>query len=235
MTTLTEDMGWVKGHAILIFVVVGLSIAGIYTVENIISKHDDATNARWQAINQAQIAQVQTLSDRIAADEKERAQENAQQTAILANLATTIAQRDKTTAVVVQKDATLSASEAAQKIAQQTKAKPGEVVPQTDNVLVDLPMARVIAANLDQLPAIQADLSDTQKQLVSETTIATNLQGSIADKQKLIDAMNVAKNDADKACQANIASVKASARKSKWRWFGIGYVLGLASAHFIGI
>jgi hypothetical protein len=231
--SISEDISWFRTHIILLAVIVILTFGGIYGVETIIEKHDADNNSKWQAINQAQVAQVQSLSDKLASEEKDRIEENTRQTAILAQLATTIAQRDKDTAAAVQKDTTLSASEAAQKIAQQTNAQAGEVTAQGDIIQLDLPVARTIASIADQLPAVKADLADTQKQLTSETTIATNLQTDVTQQQQLIDAMKIQSQDADKACKTQIADIKAKARKSKLKWFLGGFVLGIIGGHYI--
>jgi hypothetical protein len=220
--TISEDLQWVKTHVILLVFVVCLAIGGVYCIETIIAKHDDATNARWQAINQAQIAQVKDLSDKLSSDEKERAQENAQQTAILAQLAASISQRDKNAATTIKQDSTLQASDIAKKLTTQTGAQPGEITTQGDNTVVDLPMSRIIVANLDQLPTTQADLIDTQKQLVSETNIASNFQSDAVQEADVITAMKNQEAVADKACKAQIADVKAQARKSKIKYLLFG-------------
>jgi hypothetical protein len=231
--SIESDLGWFKTHIVLLAVIVVLTFGGIYGVETIIEKHDADNNSKWQAINQAQVAQVQSLSDKLASEEKDRIEENTRQTAILAQLANTIAQRDKDTAAAVQKDTTLSASEAAQKIAQQTNAQAGEVTAQGDIIQLDLPVARTIASIADQLPAVKADLADTQKQLTAETTIATNMQNNVVGEQELIDAMKVQSQDAEKACKTQIADVKAKARKSKLRWFLVGLITGIIGGHYI--
>ena len=41
-------------------------------------------------------------------------------------------------------------------------------------------------------------------------------------------------SDDDKACKAEVASVKADARKGKVKWFKIGYVAGLVSGLWLG-
>lgn len=232
---INTDLNWLKHHIILLTIVIVLVGASVYGIESIIAKHDAATNSKWQVINQQNITQVQSLSDKIAANEALQAKQNAQETAIIAQLAVAISQRDKAVQVVIQKDATLSAVDAAQKIAQQTKAQPGEVVAQGDTVQLDLSVSRTVAANQDELPVVKADLSDVQKQLVSETKLYDNSQSTISDKTDLIAAMKTQEASADAACKAEIKSVKAEARKGKLKWFSIGYVLGLVSAHFAGI
>ena len=232
-TVVKNDLTWLKTHAILVIIVVFLSLGAVYGIESIIAKHDAENAARWNNILHVQQAQTQAISDKLTADEKNWTQQNAQQEAVITQLTTLISQRDKNTAAQVQKDATLSAAEAAQKITQQTKAQPGEVSAQQDNVVLDLSVSRTVAAGLDQLPTVQADLSDTKKQLTSETTIATNLQNNVNEQQSLIDSMKKQADAADKSCKADITLVKAQARKSKIKWFLIGVVTGIIGSHYL--
>lgn len=234
-TTVKNDFSYIKHHIILLAVVVVLAFGAIYGIESIIASHDATSSTQWKAILQAQTAQTQVIANKLTIDEQTWTQQNAAQQAVIAQLASSIIQRDKATTVQVQHDATLSAVEAAQRIASQTKSQPGEVLAQGGNVQLDLPISRVVVASLDQLPAIQADLIDTRKQLVSETTVATNLQNNVDEQSTLIAVMKTQAIDADKSCKADIATVKAQARKSKLRWFGVGVIIGVIGAHFAGI
>lgn len=235
MPTFTEDITWLKTHLLLLIIVVLLAFGSLYGIESIIAKHDTANSDQWKAILQAQTIQTQSIADKLAADEKTWAQQTAAQQAIISQLASSIVQRNNVLAGRIKQDSTLSATEAAQRISQLTAAQPGEVTAQGDTVQLDLSVSRTVTTDLDRLPVVQADLTDTQKQLSAQTVITTVLQSDIDDKQKLIDAMKTEAVDADKSCKAEITSVKASARKSKLKWFGIGFLIGLVSAHFIGI
>lgn len=220
--SLANELSWFKHHIILLAVVVVLVIGSVYGIESVIAKARSEESSKWQAISQAQTEQVKTLSDKLTVDESIRAQENAQQNAILVQLATAISQRDKAVAVQIQKDATLDAAGAAQKITQQTKAQPGEVVAQGNNVQMDLSVSRIVASNQDLLPAVQLDLTDTKKQLVSETTIANNYQSDVVQEADLVTSMKVQEASADKACKSEISNVKAQARKSKIKYLLFG-------------
>lgn len=232
---ITSDLNWLKTHVILIFIVIALSLGTVYGVETLIAKHDAASADKWQAILTAQTAQTKAFADQLNADEKNWSQQNTQQEAIISQLAVAISQRDKTTAIQIQKDATLSATDAAQRISEQTKAKLGEVTAQGNNIQLDLSVSRTVVAGLDQIPALTADLVDTQKQLVSETTIADNLQSNLTEEKSLIESMKLESQDADKSCKAEISSLKADSRKGKLKWFWIGVVVGFVGARVLGI
>jgi hypothetical protein len=221
MSEITNDLVWLKTHVILLIIVIVLTFGGVYGVESIIAKHDASNAAALNAIQKS-------LTDKLNADEKRWDDQNSAQQTLITNLSNAITQRDKTLADVIQKDATLTATQSATKIADATKAKAGEVTSSGDTVTVDLPIARTITTNLDQLPVLQQDLVDTKQQLASETIIADN-------RQELIDEMKKNEVAADNTCKANISNVKAQARKSKLKFFALGYLLGIVSAHFIGI
>lgn len=232
-TSVTNDLNWLKTHAILLIIIIALAFGVTYGIEYIIASHDAKTASNWEQILQTQTAQTKVLSDKLTSDEQNWSQQNTQQENIISQLATAMSKRDQATVVQVKQDATLSATDAAQTITVQTKSQPGEVLAVGDNVQLSLSASRTVASGLDLLPTVQEDLSDTKKQLTSETIIATNLQSNVTDQKTLIDAMNVTSADADKTCKAQITSLKADARKSKLKWFAIGYVLGLVSGRFI--
>jgi hypothetical protein len=234
---LSHWLTFVKGHERLILIVVGAFLLFHFYGSGLTAwvEHDKRlADASAQQVKTDQ-TQTQSIVDKLAADEKTWFQQNAAQQAVIVQLTNSIVQRDKTTATQIQHDATLSAVDAAQRIALQTRAQVGEVVAQNDNVILDLTTSRAVVASLDQLPTVQADLADTQKQLASETAVAANLQNNISGQEALIAAMKTQATDADKSCKVNISLLKAQARRNKFRWFGAGYVLGLVSAHFIGI
>lgn len=88
---------------------------------------------------------------------------------------------------------------------------------------------------LETIPQLTADLAD-EKQISENKTIQIN------EQEKVVDALSVQleglKNEiiaADTACKTEVALVKAEARKSKLRWFGIGTVIGAVIRGIAGI
>jgi hypothetical protein len=221
VSTIKNDYSWLTHHLLMLALVGVLVIGSVYGIESLIAKHDAAKDAQWKSV-------VAADQQRLATDEANWQQQfqvlSAQNTQLLG----AISQRGAALAVQQKKDATLSANEAAQRLSEQTKAAPGEVTAQGNNLLVDLPISRQIVIGLDQLPVLQANLTDTKTQLTNETTIAQNAQSDVV-AQKKVNADQV------EACKAQVADVKAQARKSKLKWFGIGYVAGVISARLLGI
>lgn len=234
-TKISADLAWARHHLFLLAVVLVLAFAGIYGVESLISSRAAQNDAKWQGILAAQTAQTQMISNQLNQDEKNWQAQNAQQQQIIGQLAQTIAKRNEAAANQQKTDASLSAVEAAQRLSQQTHAKPGEVTAQGDTVIATLPVARTVVGAFDLLDTVQANLTDTQKQLSSESVINTNLQANVAAQKNLVSALRTENTDQQKACVAQVSAVKAQARKSKLKWFGIGYIAGFVSARLLGI
>ena len=89
-------------------------------------------------------------------------------------------------------------------------------------------------AQLEQVPVLVQNLSDEMK-------VASNYQAEVqksdllsADLNSQILELNTQITDADKACKAQVASVKADARKGKIKWFKIGFLSGFVSGLWAG-
>ena len=213
-STVTGDLAYLKHHAILLAVVGMLILGGVYGVENLVARHDANNDAKWQSILAAQTAQTQVLQKQLSTDEQNWAQIQASLLAQNANLAADLAKISQKTQEDVKHDATLSAQEAATRLSQQTGATSGEVVVQGNAVVLDLPITRRIVGDLDLLAGTQATLSDTQKQLTNETVLFTNSQADLSETKKLVDSQQTQLTDADKACKAEVAAIKAKHRKT---------------------
>lgn len=229
VSIISKDWAWLRTHIILLVFVVGLAFGGVYFVENLISKHDAANSAKYEQILAAQTLNTQTLQKQLSTDEANWAQVEAQLLAQNAQLTKEVSQRNQAVTVQVQKDATLSASDSALRIALQTHAGAGEVTAQGDNIILDLHITRAVVSDLDQLPVVQANLADTQKQLANETEIAVATANQNAEEQKLIVAEEAQLADQKKSYDAQITTLKANARRGKLKWFGIGYIAGFVS------
>lgn len=217
----TADIAWARHHLFLLLAVVVLVFAGVYGVESLLANARAEKDAQWKSVVAADQA-------RLATDEANWQQQFQVLSAQNTHLLTAIQARDSALAVQQKKDATLSANDAAQRLAQQTKAAPGEVTAQGNNLLVDLPISRGIVTSLDELFTIRTDLADTKMQLANETTIAGNTQKDLSEQK-------TANSDQVKACAAQVADVKAQARKSKTKIAAIFTIVGIVAARLLGI
>ena len=87
--------------------------------------------------------------------------------------------------------------------------------------------------HLEQVPVLTQNLKD-------ETTIADNRQQEVdrgtpcSRSQQQVTGLNLTIADDKKACTAQVASVQATANKSKAKWFKIGFVTGFVAGIFTG-
>jgi hypothetical protein len=232
-SVIAKDWSWLVSHLGALIIVGALIVAGVLGVEKLVQDHDVANATKYTVILQQQQQQTQVLQKQLQADEAQSAVIEAQLLAQNAQLTKEISARNIVVAAQVKTDATLSTQQAAARLAQQTNASVGEVTASDANVSIDLPITRAIVANLDELPVVQANLADTTTKLNNETTVATSAQSDLSAADKVIAAQTLAATDAAKACNAQIAVVKAKARRSKIKSFlvGLGIGLGLWAGH----
>jgi hypothetical protein len=221
-TTTTPPWAWVIHHLAALLITGALVIASVYGVETLIAKHAAAQAAQDNA---ALAAVVQTVKQsQTEATARDQALEATVQTLIAQNaaLTKTIEQQSQQTQKQVQNDQSLDAQDAASRLSAQTNAATGEVAVSGSNVVLDLPITRRVVADLDTLVGAQADLKSTQTQLANETQVANTAQADATAQKTLVTAQQNQLAAAGKACDAQIASVKASARKGKLKAFGGG-------------
>ena len=229
VATIKKDWSWLVSHLIAIAFVALLVVGAVYGVDSIVAKHDAATSNKYTAILAQQTAQTQTLVQQLAADQAASAARDAQYVATISQLSKSMQVRDANAKKQQQTDATLNAADAANRLAQQTSAKPGEITVAGDNITLDLPLTRGIVAGLDDLVRAKADLQDTQGQLTAQTGLTADANTQLADADKVITSQIAQLADAHLACNAQIKSLKAHYRKKLIKVGMISYVAGFVS------
>jgi hypothetical protein len=224
--TLLGDVSWVKTHLLLVGVVAALVFGSVYGVESLIANHD-AKNAivlqtladsQAKANAQFQIS-VKSQIDAIAAQNAELAAEN--QTLIKA-----LATRQVIEAKIPVQNSSLSAQDAA-------SALKGQAV--NDQVVLPLPVARDLVTSVQLVPLLQADKADLEKSNGLLETEVTNGVKALDLERKAHTNDNDTNAGTIKARDGEISQLKSDCRKSKMKWFFIGYVAGFVSAKFAGI
>lgn len=225
-----------KAHHVLISAVLAIVLLGsaVYGIDSIIERHDARNDAKWQALLTQSEARTTLIQTKLTQDETQWVQQNAQSAALIASLASTISKRDSQLKVVQTANASLSAQDAALKLATQTGASVSDVTAVGDNVTLSLPVTRKVVNALDELPIVKADLIDTTTQLDEAQSINTRLSANVGEQKQLVTALQDQLVTADKACKADIALVNAKARKSKLKWFGAGLIVGFIGRGFAG-
>ena len=231
-STLRTDLRWIGTHLLLLSIVIGLAFGAVYKFEGLLEKHDLATEAKYNSLLAAQAQQNQTIESQLTAQEQHYEQIEATLLAQNASVTKTIATQNQQTQSQVNNDATLDAQQAAARISQQTSATSGQVVAQNSTVVLALPIARDITADLDMLVGVQANLADTQEQLRNETQIATDSQATVTQQTVVIAGLNKQNTEEVAACTAEVAAINKKNRRSKIKSFFIG--AGTVAAIVVG-
>ena len=233
ITKLKADLTWIQKHERIILALVGGLVLwfAIGKIDTLIANHDHANLQQAQVAaavqeekNQALAAQIaQQAAEYKALAEKVEAQ-NAALEQVNVNLATALTKQQKT-------DAALPPTELVARWNTLVPAAGATVSPNgvfvgsqgADTTVQQLEKVPVLAAQLDNEIAIE---SGTQKLLTSSEGRVVTLNDQVTDlkTQAVLNA---------KVCTDQIAVVKADARKSKRKWFIVGYIAGFLSRQYI--
>jgi hypothetical protein len=200
-------------------------------VENVIAAHDNANLQQAKVAAAVQQSKNEALAEQVAQDKAAYTALNAEVMArdaqlqqIQAQLVTALANRQAEDKVLPPTDL-VARWNALVPAAGAMVTPSGVTLPQSGAVatVVELEKAPVLA---QQLAASNEELTNAEKLVTAEGQQVTNLNAEVVGLQ--------AKSADDaKVCTAQIAVVKADARKSKRRWFAIGWVTGFLSRQAI--
>lgn len=221
-------------HERLIIIVIGaLLIFGAYVkIENIIAAHDKANLQQAQIVADAQKAANVQLAQQVATDALnlkalEDKLESQNQQLVNANATLTLALANRQ-----RNDATLSPSELGTRWSQLVPAATPTVVP--GGLQVSQAGATSTVQALEQVPVLTEQLKNETAQKTNDDQIIAQQTTSIGTLNLRVDGLNKTIVDNDKVCQDTIKVVKDDARKSKRRWFLIGFVSGFVSRQLLG-
>ena len=212
MTILSTISTEVKSHLFAAIVIVALIAGSVYVVDSLIARHDAKTESKYELL----LTQAQTKS---TADQQAFQNVLTQLSAQNAALSTQIASRDVALATILKQDAQLNASQVA--------AKLGGTANSDNNIVLPLDTSRNIAASLDILPPLQANLAN-------ETTIATNLQTELTAQTTVVTDLKAQLVASDNSCKAQIKTLKAKQRKTNLKFLAVGIGIGIGFGHWLG-
>ena len=199
-------------------------------VEGIIARHDAAKLQQVQAVAQVQqskdaalaaqatqqAAQFQALAEKVNAQNAALVQANA-------TLAIALTKQQKV-------DATLPPTELVTRWNTLVPTASASVTP-TGVALSDAG-ALATVQQLELVPAQQQELVNTQQELKGTQSLLTASQEHTATLTAEVSGLQTQIVDNKAECTAQVAVVKAEARRSKGRWFLAGYITGLVT-HFL--
>ncbi len=236
VATPVPALSWLQRHERLIIVALVL-LAGAWAY----GKYADASVSKAEtraAVAEANLAAQKAQDTQNAAQILQLTQQYQQLTQVLASqnasLATSLAARQTAQAARVATDAQLAPADLATRLESLGNTPLGSVHVSGNEIAMTQPAAVKITQYLEQVPVLQADLKDTTATLQTAEAAQTKAAALIADQDKQITNLNVTLVDTDKVCKAQIAVAKAEGRKSKIRWFKIGYVSGFLSGLWAG-
>lgn len=228
-----KDLSWIIHHLILVGVLIATLFLGVYLFENLIEKHDVAKAQQANAALQVVVDQVKKLEDHQTQTDAAVAQREAARDALIQSLVATIAKRDAALSQQIQKNATLTAQQAAARLSEQYKAQSGEIIASGDTVVADLPLSRSFVNTFDQLTACTSNYSDLQKQLGAEQARTTDLKTQVSDRDATILGETAELGAQKTKYEADIKVLNAKARKSKLKWFVAGVIVGSGARYII--
>ena len=224
---------WIKQHEKLVLaVIVGLVLwFAVGKIDTLIQNHDHAALQQAQVVAAVQQEKNEALAKQVAQQAEEykalAVQVNAQNAALEqanVNLANALVKQQRT-------DATLPASELV--------ARWNALVPQAGATVtpsgVTLPSVGAIATvqQLESVPVLRTQIENDRTQFANEEPLLMASQNQVATLTSQVTGLQLMIVDNSKVCDARVAVVKAEARKSKRRWFVIGWVTGFISRQAI--
>ena len=218
-----------KTHEKLILAVIaaGVLYFVIGRVDSIIARHDDAKLKQAQTVASVQSQKDAAIAAQVAADKaafdalqaKLHAEDDALVQANVA-LATALTKQQKT-------DATLPPTDLVARWNALVPQAAASVTPKG----VTLPNTGAIATvqQLEIIPVQQEEITNEQTLVTNGDALAVAQTKQVTDLTAQITGLKLSAVDDAKVCQTQIAVVKADARKSKRRWFVVGFVAGIAT------
>jgi hypothetical protein len=213
-----------KHHIILYGVAIIFALGLTYAIESkvadradqklqdlkTLSDQKDATNAQFQKQITDQMAQLAMQNSQLQA-------ENVQQNALVSSLIGQL-KANKT------KDATLPPTDLAARI--QTLAPGGTVTVLADGYKLDQTEAVLVAQALEEPPILNQQIMSKDLTIKNDEQIIANDAKTLGDEKQShksdVDAIQAKLDTANQ----EIKTVKADARKSKFKWFIAGAVAG---------
>jgi hypothetical protein len=231
---------WLSVHAARIERVVIVSLVLLVTTYGLGRYFDArvaATEARATQAEQTLAAEKATDAENAIRASTALSQYEAELAAdhtLIASLAATAAARQAQVTQQIKADSTLKLPDLANRLKTLGNAPEGSVTTTGTSVDFTPSGALAVTQTLEQIPALQDDLKDTQAALTSS-------QGALAQAGQAIDAqttqiaglkLTIAGEEAQ--CKAQVAVVKAQLKSSRWRYFKFGFITGFLTGAYVG-
>lgn len=217
MLNLIADWKWLTTHLIIVALAGTLVVGSIYGVLHIQAKDAERhaqefaqladsmnkANAAFQASTEAQIKTLAAANQQLALE--------------VGTLTQVLARRQAAEQSLPKKNANLSVIEAARSLQGSADG---------DNVVLDLHVARDLVTQVQLVPMLEQDKADLGKSNELLAAEVANGEQALDLERKAHASDNSANGATIKARDAEVSALKKNLRKSKMKYFIIGYVAG---------
>lgn len=227
---------WLQAHEKLVIVVLLVALSGWLGTKWV--NHLATADQQKNAVTQQQLSDQKTADAQLAAQVaqtdaqlKDLAAQVMQENAQLANA---ITQRNDALVVQQATDQKMTNPQVAQRWQQVVPtASPNSVTPTDSGVSVTQQAARATVADLEKIPVLQKNVGDlqTENDNITKQLDLTNALNTQMVTQ--IGGLNLQIKDEESACKTQVAALKSADRKSKLKWFGIGFATGFVSGVWV--
>ena len=225
---------YIKHHEKLIVIVLFCAV-GVFAWQKaagLIERHDQRVVDLAHATLASQVDTVKAQASTNAAAAQQYQQLATQLAQSNAALTAVIATRNATTVKQQAIDKQLPPDQLVARWEALTNTPKGLLVPTPTGVNATTAAAQETVAQLERIPQLDGNLADTNGLLENEQKQFGSLAGLNVGLNKQIDGLNIELVDQAKACTDDKNLLIAKARKSKLKWFGAGFVAGIATRLF---
>lgn len=236
-TVVTESKTWLQKHTAIIATVLFLATAVFVTQKYFdykVANDGKASQAIQQQLDEQKIINAQTLTQaqKTLDDYKTALDVYAKQNSALT---AAIAARDKGVQQQQATNATLPPSALASRWATLIGAKAGEITAGSSGITVTEDAALTSVNMIEEVPVLTQDLKDKQTEITNLNTEVNKSELLVTQGQTLVDGLQAQLVDQSKACKIQVQTVTDSAKKSRLKWFGAGFVTGFVTGVWAGL
>lgn len=230
----SADFSWLTHHLVMLAIVGVLVFAGVYGIESVIARHDHDNAVEKQTIAQTLAQQNQTFQAQTQTQINALVQQNAALSQQVGALATAITSRDSQLRAQQNQVPALTPDQLSVEWQKGIK-NAGNIKPILGGYQIDQAAAVASVQAIESVPVLRMDITDLQKSNLSLQSELNNDAAVLIMEKKSHLSDNASNQALIDAQNAKIKDITAQCRKSKLKWFGLGFLAGLFAAHSAGI
>ncbi len=230
------SQSWLMRHERLLIVAMVL-LAGSWGFSRYTDARATSAEAKASAAEQALVLQKATDAKNEATLAQVLSQYQAisqADHALISSLAATVAQRQAGVAQNQTTDATLALPLLGNRLSELGNVPNGQVSVDSSHVILTQTGAVAVTQTLETIPALKADLKDTQTALSTSEGAKAKADQVIASQTDVITGLKTVAVDQDKACKAEVTAAQAEGKKNSVKWFKRGFIVGFLAGLWTG-